>query len=174
MFLLGKGLRLSGGLPHAIGTLARSARWPKVIGFVHPRNPAHRESDFLVPNFGGFVIVFVDRYGQSIWIDPEPLFIGEQLPSPLDGFVFKIIAKAEVAEHLEERVVISGSADVIDITGSQALLACRRPGEVEFDLTQEMVFELVHPRRRKKYRGIPGRHQHITGLPMVSLGLEEG
>ena len=47
------------------------------------------------------------------------------------GLATEIIAEAEIAQHLEERVVIGGAADVVDVAGAQAFLAGGGPGEIE-------------------------------------------
>ena len=41
--------------------------------------------------------------------------LDDQLPRPLDRFLFEVIAEAPVAEHLEERVVIRVEPDVIEV-----------------------------------------------------------
>ena len=91
----------------------------------------------------------------------------------MDRFGFEVVPKAEVAQHLEKCVVVSRPANVIDVPGSQTLLTSRRARKIQLDLTQEMILELVHPRRGKKNRGIPGRYQNIASLAMMPLGLEE-
>ena len=49
----------------------------------------------------------------------------------MDRLALEIIAEAEIAQHLEERVVIGRAADVVDVAGAQAFLAGRGPGEFE-------------------------------------------
>ena len=93
----------------------------------------------------------------------EPLLGGEKLPGPVDGFALEIIAEAEVAQHLEERVVIGRAADVVDVAGPQAFLAGGGPGEIELHLAQKMILELVHSRRREQDRRIPTRNQTSLG-----------
>ncbi len=85
---------------------------------------------------------------------PEPLLVGEKLPRPVDRLALEVIAEAEVAQHLEKRVVIRRAADVVDVAGPQALLAGRGPRELQLHLAQEVVLELVHAGRRE---------QHATG-----------
>jgi hypothetical protein len=71
-------------------------------------------------------------------------------------------------------MVISGSAHVIDITGAQAFLTGGRSSEVEFYLSQKVIFELVHSSWGEKNRRVPRRDEHIARLTAVTLGLEEG
>jgi len=41
--------------------------------------------------------------------------VGEELPSPGDGFFFEVVAERPVAEHFEEGVVVVVFADVIEV-----------------------------------------------------------
>jgi len=66
------------------------------------------------------------------------------------------------AEHFEKRVMVRRASDVVDVARSQAFLAGRRTGELQFATTEKMVFELVHPRRREQHRRVPLRHQHVA------------
>jgi len=76
----------------------------------------------------------------------------DQLPRPVDGFLFEIIAEAPVAEHLEKRVVIRVEADVIEVVvlaaGADALLRVGRAARRvrALDLAEENGHELVHAR----------------------------
>ena len=85
----------------------------------------------------------------------------------------EVVAEAEVAQHLEEGVVVGGAADVVDVAGAKALLAGGGPREFQLDLAQEVVLELVHAGGREQHRGVPGRHEHVGGAAGVPLGLEE-
>ena len=92
----------------------------------------------------------------------------------MDRVALEIVAEAEIAQHLEERMVIGRAADVVDVAGAQAFLAGRGPGELELAAAEEMVLELVHARGREQHRGVPARHQHVAGPADAALGLEEG
>ena len=133
-----------------------------------------RQPDVLLPDAGRFVVVEIDRHRQPRRVEAEPLLVGQKLPGPVDRFALEIIAEAEVAQHLEERVVIGRAADVIDVAGAQALLAGRGPREFELHLAQKVVLELVHAGRREQHRRIPARHEHVAGPARVALRLEEG
>ncbi len=104
----------------------------------------------------------------------QPLFVGQELPGPVDRFALEVIAEAEIAQHFEKRVVIGRAADVVDVAGSQTLLASRGPGEIELALAQKVVLELVHTSRGEQHRGIPAGHQHVAGPADATFGLEKG
>ena len=99
---------------------------PEVVGLVVARHAV------LSPEDGD--VELVRRHG-------EPLGRGHQLPGVGNGLLLEIVAKAEVAEHLEEGVVAVGEAHVFQVVvlaaGAHALLrawwracsrASRRPG----------------------------------------------
>ena len=92
----------------------------------------------------------------------------------MDRLALEIVAEAEVAQHLEEGVVVGGAADVVDVAGAEAFLAGRGPGELQLAAAEEMVLELVHAGRGEQHRGVPARHQHVAGPADAALGLEEG
>ena len=70
-------------------------------------------------------------------------------------------------------MVVGGPTDIIDIASAQAFLASRRAGVIEFDFSEKMVLELIHPRWGEEDRRIPRWDQHIAGLAMMTLGLKE-
>ena len=90
-----------------------------------------RQADLVVPDVGRFVVVEIDRDAQPVGIEAEPLLVGQKLPGPVDRLALEVVAEAEVAQHLEERVVIGRAADVVDVAGAEALLAGRGPRELE-------------------------------------------
>ena len=156
-----------------VWTFARCTCRPEVVFLPHTLNPLFGQSDIIGPDLCGFRVVQIDRHGQAVGIQPDPLFVGQKLPGPVDGVALKIVSEAEVAQHFEERMVVGRSSNIVDITRSQALLARRGTREIEFYFAQEMGLELVHTRRCEKYRGVPGRNEHITRLASMALGLKE-
>ena len=76
---------------------------------------------------------------------PSHFLLGQKLPGPVDRLALEIVAEAEVAQHLEEGMVVGRAADVVDVAGPQTLLAGRRPGEIQLAAAEEVVLELVHP-----------------------------
>ena len=53
-----------------------------------------------------------------------PKLLGEELPRERDRLFFEVVAEAEVAEHLEERVVARGDADVLEVVVLAARCGC--------------------------------------------------
>ena len=91
----------------------------------------------------------------------------------MDRFALEIIAETEIAEHLEEGVVIRRASDVVDVAGAQTLLARRCLREFQFDASEEVILELVHSCWREEDGGIPSWHQYVAGLAGVSFGFKK-
>ena len=70
-------------------------------------------------------------------------------------------------------MVIRCATDVIDVAGSQTLLARRCTGEVQLHFAKKMILKLVHSRRCKKYGRIPGWHEHIAITARMPFGFEK-
>ena len=77
----------------------------------------------------GLVVVLVHRDPQAVGVELQHL--GVELPRPRDRLGLEVVAEAEVAEHLEEREVAVGAADVVEVVvlaaGADALLRPRPP-----------------------------------------------
>ena len=103
---------------------------------------------------------------------PSHFFDGQELPGPVDRFLLEVIAEREVAEHLEERVVIRRDADVADVAGAQALLAGGGRGELERADAEELVLELVHSGGREQHGLVPARDEDVARPADAAFGLE--
>ena len=97
---------------------------------------------------------------------------GQELPGPVDGLALEVVAEAEVAQHLEERHVARGLADVLDVAGADALLAGGGALEVGVAQAHELALELVHPGRREEHGRVVG-HEHVARPADAALGGEE-
>ena len=97
---------------------------------------------------------------------------GQELPGPVDRLALEVVAEAEVAQHLEERLVERRLADVLDVAGADALLAGRGALEARVAQAHELALELVHPGRREQHRRVVG-HEHVARPADAALGGEE-
>ena len=126
------------------------------------------------PQCNGLVVIGQHREHEPVRRDPKRP--GHELPREPDGLALKIIAEAEVAEHLEERMVPGGRADVFEVVvlaaDAHALLRGRRPRVRPLLDAEEHVLELHHPGVREQERRIAGRHERRARHAGVSLGLE--
>ena len=103
------------------------AHLPEIVGARDAQNPALRKTCDLLPQVKSLVVVDVDGGGQSLLRQAE--FFRDQIPGKLDGAVLEIVAKREIAEHLEEGVVARGVADIVEVVvlaaGAHAFLRAR-------------------------------------------------
>ena len=101
----------------------------------------------------------------------------DQFPGVSNRFLLEIIAEGKIAEHLEERVVALGEADIFQVVvlaaGAHAFLAACRPRVVAFFEAEENVLELVHPRVGEEQRGIAMRYQRRAAHDFVPLVLKK-
>ena len=109
------------------------------------------------------VFALEDCHVELAGVHEEPLFARHQLPGIGDGVRLKVVAKAEVAQHLKKRVVAVGEADVFQIVvlaaGADALLAGGGPAVVSLFRAKKDVLELVHACVGKEQGGIVGGNQ---------------
>jgi len=99
-----------------------------------------------VPDVGGLVVVGEDGDVEPVFVELE--ILGEKFPGVSDGFLLEIVAEGEVTEHLEEGVMASGAADVLEIVvlaaSAHALLAGGGAHILALLVAEEAVLELVH------------------------------
>ena len=86
---------------------------PKVVRGRDADNAVVRQPGDFGPKPRRIIVLGVDRDQQPIAREAE--FAGDQIPRQLDRLVLKIIAKGEIAEHLEKRVMPGGVTDIFEI-----------------------------------------------------------
>jgi hypothetical protein len=120
---------------------------PEVVLLAETQNAIGWSAD-LLPEPGGIVVIGVDREPQTF--DRQTILFGDQIPCELDRVRLEVVAEREVAEHLEERVVTGGVADVVEVVvlaaGANTFLAGRCAAIVARVAAKKDVFELVHAR----------------------------
>src|SRR5262249_54443676 len=89
------------------------AHLPEIVGAGDADDLAVGQPGDLLPLSDGDVVIDVDGDYQAVGWQDE--FLGDQIPGELDGAILEIIAKGEVAEHLEEGVVARGVAHVVEV-----------------------------------------------------------
>ena len=161
---------------------ARLAHHPEVVRRIgralivaNANHALGSHAHFLRPDRVGLLIVGIHRDPQALLRQPENL--GQQLPPILDRFALEVIAKAEVTQHLEKRMVAGGVAHVFEVVvlaaGAHAFLR-RRCARITTRIeAEEHVLELVHPRVGKQQRGVLMRHQRTGSDNLVAFGGEK-
>ena len=173
------------GAPVVVQLAARSARsgighLPEVV-VVPDRDvpPAHDpirgQADLLGPDPEGVLVVGVDGRCQACRVDPE--VIGQELPGPVDGFGLEIVAKAPVAEHLEEGLVARGPPDLFEVVvlagDPQAGLRVDRARVVALLLAGQHALELDHAGVDEEQRRVVAGQEGGRRNAGVAARLEE-
>jgi cysteine synthase A len=98
-----------------------------------------------------------------------------ELRRVLDGALLEVLPEREVAEHLEERQVMSVEPDLVDVLRPEALLRRRRQRRGRRFAAEEVRHLRLHPRGRQQRRAVAGaRNERPRRQPLVALRLEEG
>ena len=151
------------------------AHFPEVGVSVEAHDAVIREAGHVLPNLPSFVIVLVHGREQA-FLRELPNF-GQEFPSPSNGFFLVVVAKAPVAEHLEEGVVVVVAAhhvEVVVLTGhAEALLAVACALPTLRIVAQEDGLELVHARVREHERRVVMRNHRRRTHKEVALGFKE-
>ena len=156
----------------AAGTAGAGAVLPEVVRLAKPENPLRRDADFLVPDFKGFLIVFIDGGVQPVLFQAHHL--GQKFPAPGNGLVLEVIAEGEVAQHLEVGAVTGGLADVVNVAGTDTLLAGADSSSGGLHLALEVGLHGSHTGIDEKQGLVILGNEGKTGQAQVLLGLKEG
>ena len=152
----------------------------------HPEIIARRDADDAVfghadlfPDLGGLVISMVDRHVETVLVDLQ--FLGDQLPSKGDRLGLEIVAKAEIPQHLKERVVARGIAHIVEVivfaARPHAFLGGRCALVIPRLDTGEQVLELHHTRICEHQRRIVARDKRAgihDGVALLFKVVQEG
>ena len=108
----------------------------------------------------------------------ELQLLGDELPGEANRVALEVVAEREVAEHLEERVVPRGVADLLEIVvlaaGAHALLRRRRATLAVRRIlhAEEDLLELHHAGVGEQQRRVVGRDERGAGADGVALPRE--
>ena len=136
---------------------ARLARVPVVVRAAQSLDPRGGEPDDVAPDAVGLVVRLVDRDPEVLLVEAEAAVCRggrEQLPGVLDRAALEVVAERPVAEHLEERAVPRGPADLLDVVGPDALLHVGDPRMGRRDDAREVRDEGHHACHREHERWI--------------------
>ena len=156
----------------AAGAAGTGAVLPEVIFLAETENPLCGNTHFLIPDFESLIVIHVDGGIQPVLIQAHDL--GQELPAPVDGFPLEVVAEGEVAQHLKVSAVAGSLADVLDIAGTDALLAGADSVTGGLHLTGEVGLHRRHTGVDQQQRSIVLRDQGKAGQTQMALALEEG
>ena len=96
------------GIRH-LPKVIRSITCAMVVADTH--NTLSRNANLVRPNSVSLFILGIYRYPQPIrW---QPIDFREQFPCVLDGTMLKVVPKAKIAQHLEERMMPRGVTHIL-------------------------------------------------------------
>ena len=116
------------------------------------------------PNAGSFVVAFqaffvrtFEHRGVKV-VGVEFQYIYQVFPGIVNGFFFKVVAKAPVAQHFEHGVVIGVVSHLFQVVvftaHAQALLRVGASARFGIALTENNIFPLVHTSVGKHQSGV--------------------
>ena len=160
----------------------RVAHHPEVVGHVASALVVTDANDafcgnahFFVPDVVGFVVFCVD--GDPQFFSRKHEVLRQEFPGEVNGIVFEIIAKREVAEHFKESVVTCGVTHIVQVV---MLAACANTfltgggtGVGALVETKEDVLELVHTSIGEEQGGIVTRNHRARANNRMSFAFEE-
>ena len=157
---------------------AGHAHVPVVVGQAAGLDPVFGQADLVPPDRERLVVAVQDRGPQLALREPEAavgLGLGQQLPGVADRAFLEVVAERPVAEHLEERGVPGGLADLLDVQRAHALLHVGHPPVRRRLLAEQVRLERLHARDDEQHRGIIGdqggrRHDGVSLL--LEIGKE--
>ena len=94
---------------------------PEVVFLAELVDVVLRDMHHILPDVIRLLIVYIDRRIQTVRIQADTL--GQKLPCPWNRFLLEVITEREVSEHLKEGTVAGCLTNILQVTGTDALLA---------------------------------------------------
>ena len=147
------------------------AHGPEIIANADACKTLGRNPHVAQPDICSLVIFI--KYGDPEFFGRQTISFGQQCPGVLNSLALEVVAKAEIAQHLEKGVMPGRVADIIEIVmlsaGANTPLGGHRPVVSPFVLPQKDILELHHTGIGKKQRGIVMGHQRAAGHDFVPV-----
>ncbi len=144
-----------------------------VVVLVEALDAFDGHADLVAPDGLGLIVTDVDGHPESVGVEAQD--IGHELPGEGAGVGLEVVAEAEVAHHLEEGEVATGSADLVEVVvlaaGPHALLDGYRPVPWGWLFSHEVGLEGDHSSYREQQRGVVW--DQATGGLMVVAPVDE-
>ena len=146
---------------------------PEVILLAEAEYLLGRNAYLVMPDIPRLVIVEINRGIEPVRVEADPFLAREELPAPRYCLVLEVIAEGEVSEHLEISAVACGVTDIVDIAGTDALLAGAHALARRYLLTLEPWFHRGHAGVYEQDGFVVLRNQREAGQPEVILALKK-
>ncbi len=149
---------------------------PEVV-LSQPHDPLSRNAHSLPGLDRNRVLAELERGIALVHGRPEPLrvqlhVLGDELPREVDRPVLEVVPEREIPEHLEERAVAIGTADVLEVgvlpAGTQHLLNADHTFRGRLAQAEEVRLERLHAGDDEERRGVVRRwNQRMRGHARV-------
>jgi hypothetical protein len=154
---------------------ARLTHRPEVLVLSEAEDLVGRETDLPLPDLRSLVVLAKDAHHQALRLEAESL--GDELPGVPDRLDLEVVAEGEVSEHLEEGVVSSAPAHLLEVVvlagDAHAFLGGGGPAVVTALLAEEEPLEGNHPRVHEEQRRVAFGDEGRARQTPVPLRLEE-
>ena len=157
------------------------AHFPEIVFFISSKysiltNPFFPLIiSFLIESQFFFCITFENGYIQSVFF--QTIYCSQQLPTPLNGFFFEVVAKTPVAKHFKHSVVISVHTNffkVVVLTAyTQTFLRIGNSLILDGFIAEENIFERSHTAVDEHQRRVVLHHYGCTGHNLVTFTFEK-
>ena len=144
---------------------------PEVVFLAKAEDTLRRDTLLLVPDLESFIVILVDGRVQTVGIQTN--HFRQELPGPCDRFLLEIIAEGKVTQHLKESAVTGSLTYILNITGTDALLAGRHTCAGRNLLTGKVRLQGSHAGGDQQYTVIIVRNQGVAALAQMSLALKK-
>ena len=159
---------------------ARFAHFPEIVFFIAVENAFGRQVllpgpvSLLVSAYSQLFIPFKYRGIEARFIDF--IHIRQQLPGPVDGFLFEVISERPVSQHLKHGVMVGIVAHFLQIIvlarNPEALLYVSHTGCCRCFHAQKDILKLVHSGIGEHQRGVVFDYNGSRGDNQVIFFLE--
>ena len=136
---------------------------PEVLFAGKTNNMARIHADLFRQDVECFFVLFPDGHPHALTVEAVLAFrliTREQIPCEVDRAFLEVVAEGEVTVHLEEGTVASGSSNVIDVIGTNALLNRCCPGPGRRFNPDDVGNKRNHSRDGEENRGLRRNKRH--------------
>ena len=147
---------------------------PEVVLLAQTDHVVGGDAHLLGPDVVSLVVLLVDRDVELVLRDGHPLVAGQELPSPRNDLLLKVVLEGEVAQHLEEGAVAGGDAHALDVRGADALLAGGHAVAGRLLLSEEPLLHGGHAAVDEQQAGVVLRDEREAVQTQMALALKEG
>ena len=147
---------------------------PEIVIRGDPDDPVIRQPGDFLPDISRLIVGVVHRHQQFIL--GNSIFLRQQLPGIGNRLGLEIVAKAEIPQHLKERMVARRVADIVEIivlaARAHAFLCRGRAGVIARFHPGKAILELHHAGICEHQRRVIARHQRRAFHPPMAVAGE--